>query len=654
MKTKSLLCLIAVLITLSSQAASVRVTSPDRQLVFTLSASGDALQYSLSYQRETLVQTSTLGFDSADITGSTWRTGRTEKGSAVEEYSLPVGKKSHVKEAYNYATVPVYEKGAGEPFMYVHIKVFNDAAAFRYVFCNRETMHIRNENLEVRPAGAPLATALFVPGFINTHEGPYTRVPLTELTQERLIDMPLLLEYPSGRYLAIMEANLVDYAGMYLVCRDGKLHSTLSPRLDIPGVSVVLDPGGRTPWRVFQVADRPGALIESTVLTSLADPCKVEDTSWLKPGKTTFPWWNDTAMPDTTFQKGNNFLTNKYYIDFAADHNLDYHSVYGYADIPWYTDDGPGFSVAGPHADLTRPASVLDFPSVCRYAASRGVDIHVWLNWAALYKDIDRVFDQFNVWGVKGMMVDFMDRDDQQMIRIQETILRKAAQHRLFIQFHGASKPSGLWRTWPNEFTREGTLNYEVYKWDTARLMGADHDILMPFTRLLAGPADYHLGGFRSLPMDSWQARYTRPFVTSTRCHMLAMYIVMESYLSMVCDEPDAYRGQPGFDFIMSIPTRWDDTVVPDASVSEYVAVARKNGGKWYLGCINNSKEREICIPLAFLGEGKWNLRLYRDAPGTDADPNVLSVEEIPVSAQDKLPVRLAAGGGCAMILTRE
>ena len=268
MSLKHLLCLTSVCIALSAPAASIRVSSPDRQTVFTLSASKDGLQYNLTYQKETLVQTSSLGFDCDGIPSAPWRTGRTEKGSAVEDYSLPVGKKSHVSEAYNYATVPVYAKGAAEPFMYVHIKVFNDAAAFRYVFCNRETMHIRNENLEVRPAGAPLATALFVPGFINSHEGPYTRVPLTELTQERLIDMPLLLEYPSGRYLAIMEANLVDYAGMYLVCRDGKLHSTLSPRLDIPGVSVVLDPGGRTPWRVFQVADRPGALIESTVLTS--------------------------------------------------------------------------------------------------------------------------------------------------------------------------------------------------------------------------------------------------------------------------------------------------------------------------------------------------------------------------------------------------
>lgn len=654
MRIRYLLCLIAAFCALSATAASVRVTSPDRHLVFTLSPSEGALQYNLSYQREILVQNSSLGFDSADIPCSPWKIGQTEKGYAVEEYVLPVGKKSHVRESYNDASVPVYGKGDKEPFMYVHIKVFNDAAAFRYEFCNTETLQIRNELMEIRPSGTPLATALFVPGFINTHEGPYTRVPLPALEKDRLIDMPLLLEYPSGRYLAIMEANLVDYAGMYLVCGGGNLKSRLSPRLDIPGVSVLLDAHGRTPWRVFQVADRPGALIESTVLTSLADPCKVEDTSWLKPGKTTFPWWNDTAMPDTTFQRGNNFLTNKYYIDFAADHNLEYHSVYGYADMPWYTDDGPGFGLAGPNADLTRPASVLDFPAVCRYAASRGVDIHVWLNWAALYKDIDRVFDQFNIWGVKGMMVDFMDRDDQEMIHIQETILRKAAEHRLFIQFHGASKPSGLWRTWPNEFTREGTLNYEVYKWDTARLMGPDHDIMMPFTRLLAGPADYHLGGFRSLPPDKWRVRYTRPFVTGTRSHMLAMYIVMESYLSMVCDEPDAYRGQPGFDFIMSIPTRWDDTVVPDARVSEYVAVARKNGEKWYLGCINNSKERTVSIPLSFLGDGKWKLRLYRDVPLCEEDPNLLEVEEFNVGAQDELPVHLASGGGCAMILTPE
>ena len=195
--------------------------------------------------------------------------------------------------------------------------------------------------------------------------------------------MPTHFEFTDGTQMAVTEASIINYSGMYLTRRNGQLTSRLSPRLDVPEFSVLLENEGKTPWRVFMLGDEVADLMESTALTSLCEPCKIEDTSWLKPGKTTFPWWNDTVVPDDfPFQAGNNFQTNKYYIDFAADHGLEYHSVYGYADMPWYIDDGPGFGAAGPNADLTRHDPRLDFPAVCRYAKSRGVDIHVWLNWA--------------------------------------------------------------------------------------------------------------------------------------------------------------------------------------------------------------------------------------------------------------------------------
>lgn len=499
-----------------------------------------------------------------------------------------------------------------------------------------------------------MASALFVPGFINSHEGPYTRKRLDDMDSGKLIDMPLTLEFEDGSFAAVTEANLVDYAGMYLIKDGGKLTSRLSPRLDKPEYSVMLDSVCTTPWRVFMISDRIETLMESTVLTSLCEPCRIEDTSWLKPGKTTFPWWNDTEVPDTTFQPGNNFLTNKYYIDFAADNGLEYHSVYGYADMPWYYDDGPGFGLAGPNADLTRPVPLLDFKAICEYARSRGVDIHVWLNWAALYKNIDEIFTKFNEWGVKGMMVDFMNRDDQEMITIQENILRKAADHRLFIQFHGASKPSGLSRTYPNEFTREGTLNYEVYKWDNERQMGADHDIMMPFTRLLAGPADYHLGGFRSVPKKDYVVHYSRPLVTSTRCHMLAMYLVLESYLNMVCDSPEAYKGQPGFGFLKDVPTVWDETRVLEANMAEYVVTARRKGKDWYVGCINNTTERTIDISFNFLEDGEYSLELLKDSDDTDTNPNHLETSVMDVKKDDSTTVRLASSGGTVMKLSRK
>lgn len=641
---------------LSFAQNSVKVKSPDGNLELTFSAERKGVTYSIDYKKSTLVDKSLVGiiFDNGNF-GNIARFGKAVTESGKEDYDLPVGKTSHVSSNWNGVIIPVTDKNTSGINLSIQIRVFNDAAAFRYIFSStgdNNEIRIRNERMDINTGSNGKITTLFVPGFINTHEGLYTTKTLDELDEEKLIDMPVLIEYDNGTYMSVTEANLVDYAGMYLIKKDGVLSSRLSPRLDNPEYSVLLEKEGKTPWRVFLASDKIGDLIESTALTSLCDPCKIEDTSWLKPGKTTFSWWNNTQVPDTTFQPGNNFLTNKYYIDFAADNNLEYHSVYGYADMPWYYDDGPGFGHAGPNADLTRPSSVLDFEAVCKYAQSRGVDIHVWLNWAALYKDIDNVFTKFNEWGVKGMMVDFMDRDDQEMIKIQETILQKAAEHKLFIQFHGASKPSGLSRTWPNEFTREGTLNYEVYKWDGNGDMGADHDINMPFTRLLAGPADYHLGGFRSVTKKDFKVHHSSPNVTSTRCHMLAMYVVLESYLNMVCDYPEAYKGEPGFKFLQDVPTSWDETKVLDAQARKYIITARRKGDEWYIGGITNSESRELELAFDFLKDGRYKAELYMDSEDSEEYPNHLTTGTRIFDSQSKFKVRMSASGGFTMKLS--
>ena len=250
-------------------------------------------------------------------------------------------------------------------------------------------------------------------------------------------------------------------------------------------------------------------------------------------------------------------------------------------------------------------------------------------------------------WGVRGMMVDFMDRDDQEMIRIQERILRAAGRHRIFIQFHGASKPSGLHRTYPNEFTREGTLNYEVCKW--ARQVTPDHDVSIPFARMLAGAADYHLGGFRAVRRADFEPHYVNPTVVGTRCHMLAMYVVLENYLGSLCDNPMAYEGAPGFEFLTAVPQTWDRTHVAAARLNRYVAVARRSGEEWYLGAITNREARELEIDLGFLGEGRYRAEMWLDESDPEADPNRLVRRVSTVGRGDRLVLPLAADGGAAV-----
>jgi alpha-glucosidase len=244
------------------------------------------------------------------------------------------------------------------------------------------------------------------------------------------------------------------------------------------------------------------------------------------------------------------------------------------------------------------------------------------------------------------MMVDFMDRDDQQMVNIQTEILEKAARHHLHIQFHGAYKPTGLSRTFPNEFTREGTLNYEVNKWDK-RITPA-HDLNMPFTRLLAGATDYHLGGFRAVPDSLFRVQYTRPLMLGTRCHMLGMYVVLESALAMVCDYPDAYEGQPGFEFIQQVPTVWDETRVLDAVVDKYIVIARRKGEEWFIGAINSHEAREVTIPLSFLGPHAYTLLTWSDAFDTPTNPNHLEAKVQRVTPSYNITIKMAPGGGFA------
>ncbi len=481
--------------------------------------------------------------------------------------------------------------------------------------------------------------------------GAYSRLPLTKIRPDTLMDLPTLFEFPGRAYLAVTEAAVRDYATMYLAKHAGVLTSRLSPLPGQTEVKVVAALPHRSPWRVLLLGRRVETLLESNIVASLNEPPAFQDFSWLKPGLSTFHWWNGDVVPDTTFSPGLNFETNKYYIDFCARHGLAYHSVIGYGGVAWYVNDGISYA-PGPHSDVTRPVPGLDMQQICDYAKSKGVGIRVWVHWQPFYTQLDKALAQFAAWGVQGMMVDFMDRDDQQMVNMQEEMLRKAAQHHLHIQFHGAAKPTGLARTYPNELTREGTLNYENNKW--AGPMLPDHDLNMPFTRGLAGPTDYHLGGFWAVPLGQFKPQQTRPLMVGTRCHMLAMYVVLESPLGLVCDYPAAYENQPGFEFITALPTVWDETRVPQAAVGQYACFARRRGPNWFVGTINSSQARTLALKLDFLPAGDYEATLFGDAPDVATDPNHLVKQTRRVHRGDVVELNLAAGGGQVMVLRKQ
>lgn len=647
----ALFCFMAV-----SAQQNISVSSPDGKLKFLLKITPETVSYEVNYKKQLLVENSLLGFsfDNGEF-GSNLKTGKVRRKSIDETYELVVGKVSSARNHCNEMIVPLQEKEAPGRLINLVVRAFNDGVAFRYEFPEQEGWNsyvMYDEKTQFRLNGNPMALLMYLPGYINTHEGVYTHTEYDKIAKKRLIEMPVTLEFDNGIYMSITEAAVRNYAGMYLVKEKNGFAGKLSPRLGQEKIKVEVNEfPHRTPWRVLSVADRVGGLLETNILTSLNEPCKIEDTSWIKPCRTTFTWWNGNVVPDSTFSPGNNFETNKYYIDFAARNGLDAHGIYGYAETPWYYDDNFNFGWAGPNADITRPIPCLNMPRIVEYAKSKGVGIHLWVHWRPLYDKLEEAFALYEKWGVKGLMVDFLDRDDQEMIRIQEEILQAAARHRLFIQFHGSSKPSGLTRTYPNEFTREGTLNYEVCKWDT--LVNADHDISVPFTRLLAGPTDYHLGGFRALPRSEFKIQYVNPYVMSTRCHMMAMYVVLENHLTSLCDTPMAYEGQPGFEVLRTVPGTWDEMHVPLAEFNKYVTIARRNGTDWWVGALNDGTARTLNLKLDFLGEGEYRAEIYTDAPDAEKNPNHLSKEIRTVTRKDKIELPLAVDGGAVLRISK-
>ncbi|TSD67479.1 glycoside hydrolase family 97 protein [Inquilinus sp. KBS0705] len=649
MLIKKLLVVLLLFVAVNTFAAStIKITSPDKNITFNLSADNAGLYYRVWYKGVLLADKSRLNmsFKEGGLFGNKLKISPAKTERLTETYNLITGKTSKVNSECNRVIIPVTEQTGSKRKLNIEVRIFNDGIGFRYVLPQQNGLQSVDITYEINTFNLtqnPKITALILPNYTSSHEGEYTKANLADWPADQLVDMPALFSFPKGIYMAITEANLRDYAGMYLTKHNGVIETRLSPLPKTPEIKVKATLPHNSPWRVMMISDRIGAFIETNILTNLADANQLNDVSWIKPGKTTFPWWNGNVVPDTINAPGNNYVTNMYYVDFCSKYGIEYHSVVEYGLHEWYVNDGQGFQ-PGPNADPSRAVPGLDMQQVCDSAAVKGVGIRVWVHFYALYPKLEQTFAQYEKWGIKGLMCDFMDRDDQEMVNMQEEVLKSAARHKLHIQFHGAYKPTGMNRTYPNEFTREGTLNYENDKWGNRVNPNTDLDII--FTRMLAGQTDYHLGGFRAATPQSFKTQYTCPMVEGTRCHMLAMYMALENPLGMVCDYPDAYIKQPGFDFLQQVPTTWDETRVLNAEPSGYLTVARRKGDNWYIGAITNRTARDFNIKLDFLGDATYGAEIWRDAPDADKDANHLIKEIKQVDKKSILNLQLAPGGG--------
>jgi alpha-glucosidase len=632
--------------------SAVAVTSPDGRVRAEVFLEASLPHLRVSFNGRPVVRPSRLGIDLAD--GSALGDGSVIEGvqrrTFRETYTQFPGKRSRVVDHGSEAAISLRERAAPSRRWEVVVRASDDGAAFRYRFPAQEgwsRLEVAGERTAFRLPEDAVAVALPLKSFTTSHEARYRKGPVSEIPRETLLGLPLLAELPGTGWLALAEANLTDYAGLYLKRDDeagDSLAARLSPLPKEPKVAVRAGLPHESPWRVLMVADRLERLVESDLVLNLNAPCAIGDTLWVRPGKTTFPWWNGFYEENLPFKPGLNTATAKYYIDFCAEAGIPYHSLDGLDNVAWY--GGPIVPYQG--ADITRGIDGLDLPEVLRYAKSKGVGIRLWMHWRAAEAHMERAFPLYRAWGVEGVMLDFMDRDDQEMVRFLRRALKTAADNRLTVTLHGVAAPTGLERTFPNLLTSEAVLNLEYDKWDRLGVP-PEHELTVPFTRMLAGPLDFHQGSLRGVPVDQFRPLNAAPLVMGTPCRTLASYVVFQNHLPMVADYPSSYRGHPALPVLVKIPVTWDDTRCLAGKVGESVVIARRHGDAWWVGAMTDRNPREVEVPLSFLGPGRFRAAVYRDDPGSKSR---LAERAADVGAGDVLRESLAAAGGLLIHLS--
>ncbi len=550
-----------------------------------------------------------------------------------------------------------------EPFRKINfeIRAYNDGLAFRYHFPEQEGIQklaISKENTSFRFADDYLVWAANYKKHKSHQESEFVGKNISQINENEILGIPLLGKVADSCWFAVTESNLRNWAGLYLKTDPdaaNTLVSSLSPSITDPSVAVTSEIPAWSPWRVILAAKHPGKMIESNLILNLADPCELEDVSWIQPGISVWDqWWAGAYAPDAGFEVGMNTETIKYYADFANRMGFEYILL----DFMWYGlpyIDSVSWRPSTT-ADITTSCDEVDMEEILKYTSERDLKIILWLHWVHAEKQMEKAFPIYEKWGIGGLKVDMMARDDQFMVNWYEKLLKKAAEHKLVVNFHGAYKPTGLRRTYPNLLTREGVLGNEFNK--TTYRITPQNNVTIPFTRMLAGPMDFTPGGFRhkmqkDFKIQPGEGRWqkTPPYVMGTRCHQLAMMVVYESPLQILCDSPYNYKDQIGTDFLKQVPTVWDETVFLEGYPGEYIVLARRKEDTWYLGGMTNSKDRMIKLDCQFMEKQSYLLQLWKDKEDSHLKPENAVFETRLYQTENDLEIKMNPEGGFAAIL---
>jgi alpha-glucosidase len=524
-------------------------------------------------------------------------------------------------------------------------RVYNDGIAYRYETMEKGEIKIMKEEVTFN---FPEDYYVYFPeeeSFFSHNERTYIYELISGISEEKFASLPSLIVSDKGLKIGITESDLQDYPGMWLKGTGSNSLLGVFPAValeveqktdrDVPVVKraefIARTNGTREfPWRILIIAEKDADLIESEMVFKLAEPNRIKDYSWIKPGKVAWDWWNSNNVYGVDFEAGINTETYKYYIDFASKYGIEYIIL----DEGWYKT-----------GNLLEINANIDIDELVVYAKERNVGIILWVIWKTLDDQLEEALTRFENWGIQGIKVDFMQRDDQWMVNYYHKIAREAAKRHLLVDFHGAYKPAGLRRTYPNVLTREGVKGLEWCKWSDE--VDPEHDLTIPFIRMIAGPMDYTPGAMINAQKRNFKPIYTRPMSQGTRVHQMAMYVVYESPLQMLADNPSNYlKEKECLSFMAKVPVVWDKTIVLDAKVGDFVLIARKKGDDWYVGGMTDWQQRVLTLDLSFLDDGEYNAEIFSD--GSNAHRYASDYKKLikKVSAREKYEIKMAPGGG--------
>ena len=638
-------------------ATTYDITSPDGRLKAEINVDR-TLDYSISLDGRTVLDPSPLSMtlENGTVWGVEPKLAKVSRKTVDTTLPTPFYRADEIEERYNAATLDF--KGGWS----VEFRAYDDGIAYRFISDQKKPLVIKEEGVEYNfPADAtayvPYAKGRKDDPYFNSFENEYAEVRLSEIDKTKIAFLPLLVDLGDGVRICITESDLEQFPGLYMVAGDNPHglkgnhanypktkqqggHNELQMVVEEREDYIAKTDGKRVfPWRVAIVTDNDVALASTNLSYLLASPSRIKDISWIRPGKVAWDWWNAWNVIGVDFKTGINNDTYKKYIDFAADNGIEYVIL----DEGWAVNK---------KADLMQIVPEINLEELIDYAGKKGVGIVLWAGYYAFDRDMENVCKYYSDLGVKGFKVDFMDRDDQEMVDFIHRASATAAKYNLFLDLHGMYKPAGLNRTYPNILNFEGVNGLEQMKWSDGSLDQMKYDVMIPYIRQIAGPMDYTPGAMQNATKTSYKANYYEPMSQGTRCHQLALFIVYDSPFTMLCDTPSNYDAEPeSRDFIAAIPTTWDETRILDGQMGEYIVTARRKGDRWYVAGITDWTPRDLKVDLSFLGSGTHKATLFRDGVNADRNARDYRKETIDIDTSAPMDISLAPGGGVALTI---